>query len=198
MGPLAPINISFPLRVERYTSATSSLSFPDINSGFYLDMYRRFTRSYQVGYASNAEGFAQYPWSNLQGNPASVLPATFPGASVDASALVSDIGKLIAESNSPSNSISRIVLTTFNANDYSKICDGSGFPFANQKIVRPTQPSDVPKSLRQVIDALSVLGRSYAFVYLDTIYIVFADSDLKTPTDPAIFQYIAKQTQPSP
>ena len=199
MGPPVPINIAFPLRVERYTSATSSVSFPDINSGFYLDMFRRFTRSYQVGYANNAEGFAQYAWSSLQANPTSVLPPNFPGASADASAFVTDLGKLIAESNTASNSIARVVFTTFNANDYSKICDGSGFPFANQKIVRPTQPTDVPKTLRQVIDALVAMARSYAFVYLDTLYIIFTDSDLKTPNDPAVqVKYIAKQTQHSP
>ena len=90
MGPPVPINIAFPLRVERYTSATSSVSFPDINSGFYLDMFRRFTRSYQVGYANNAEGFAQYAWSSLQENPTMLLPPTFPGASADASAFVTD------------------------------------------------------------------------------------------------------------
>lgn len=192
MASLTPISISFPLRVERYVSATSSLSFSDINSGFYLDIFRRFTRSYQAGYASKAEGFAQYSWSILQTNPASLMPSNFPGASVDASAFVGDIAKLIAESNTASNTIARIVFTTLNTNDYSKICDGSGFPFVNQKIVRPTQPTDVPRTLRQVVDSIATLGRSYAFVYLDALYILFTDSDLKTPNGSSALPFLAQ------
>jgi hypothetical protein len=199
MGPLVPINIAFPLRVERYTSVTTSLSFPDIYSGFYLDMYRKFTVSYKADCAYNAEGFAKYTWSTLQTNPSYALPLGFPGANVDARAFVSDIEKLITEAYATSNAINSIVFTTFNTNDYSKICDGSGFPFVNQKIVRPTQPTDVPRTLRQVLDEFARKGRSYALVYVDALYIIFTPGDLIAPTASDVTQqYIAKTIQVIP
>jgi hypothetical protein len=201
-----PIQIAFPLPIDRYVPYTLSISFPDINSGLYLDIYRRFTRSYLPSSNGqpnpNAEGFVQYLWSDLQANPASLLPPRFPGAtSVTecAGELVAGLGRLIADSASASNAIAKVVFTTFGANDISKLCDGSGFPFLNQRLVRPTCATDVPMTLRQIIDAkVASVGtkQSYAFVYVDSLYVILGDSDLQAPSDTAIqMKYALKQTQ---